>query len=454
MLSILFLTFTLFYGVRRVLRERQSGLSKKIFIILLIVSATASILALLFLQLEIYEHNGKEGTIGTDAYGYFSKARDLASSEDNVMSTIKRILASRSESTGYVLISYLTFLTTPARLRVAEMLKIVNILVMLNALLLIYRYVLRTVQQDSFLSERTATMSLFLISLNGAMILTSIRVFKDMFLLLFVFAFFDSLSDYRITRAKLLFARIVFYALVCELFRPFLSGVLFLSLIIDLFAMNRIKELRTPSSRSRSFLMVMVLLVVVLGASLLVSQIVPPINSFVEARVGASQRFYRGEDPGALRSSYYAMTGRNIAIRTALGFTRFVILPDAFRSIFLRPSYDVSWYVGNIGNILEILWQLLFIPTFSALLLIILMNRSYLLLAFLSLFSFNFGIVSVYSVIYAGASQARWKLFLIILACICFSIFITKATRRDYERLFIISWVFAAIQFIWSFLFL
>jgi hypothetical protein len=435
LIIIVLFVFLAFYRICKIVNKED----QKHVIYALSLNIVLCIIFLFFLQNELFAYRSFDGTVGSDAYEYYRVALyDSFNYRGDIISYSLKILGRTHylESRGYQILNYLIFISSPYKTSI--ILKIFNIVILQNIIVLTYFYVKNTLNFNCL----QVKIMLYIMAINGGFIFTATRVLKDTFYLFLLLEFLVILN-FLIKKPNFKGLILIFsVSILSNYFRPYnfiINFVVFLTMLY----IWRFKNCKIQLSK------VSILFVACFILILLIAPLVEPINDVIELRFDSSKAFYRGDDSHVLRESFFDTIGDNIFIRTAFGVLRFILLPSPFRTLLSPVNADVYWFEGYSGKILIFQWSIMFYLGLLSLIALIYRHHQRLYEIY-PLLLINIMLITTYAVLYAGAAQTRWKLPFIFLANVALISFFSISSTREKYLLIVVWIILLLLEVIWA----
>ena len=436
MLIIMGFIALLIYRILKVKHEHKIMLIKCIMIGLFI-----SLFSLYFLQKEIFLYNGLDGTIGTDAYRYWTILKYAVANKLSIKEFNDYIIfLGYSDIKFFFIFEYLVLVTS--LIKTPVILKMCNIILVQNIIVLVYLYI-RSI--DTNLNKRYIKFTLLLICINGGLILTSIRIFKDIILLYILFESLYSLQTFFEKRSKIALIAYFVLAYSSNYIRP---KSLYIYLFIFLVQIIVIKSNFIETKKLK--LKLLRILFSVLITCVVLYQI-PSINEFLSKTQQTAIRDATNQiSEGYLTQNTYILNNNNIFFRFGVGILRTTFFPTPFKTLFMPVGYNVLFFEGMTGRILELMWQFVY-------------PISLIIFIYYILFYFNkndykyipyilFCLIQVitYSFMYYGGAQLRWKLPYMLLFIIFWGKCNQYLSRRNKILILIFSIAYFLSTYLWG----
>lgn len=417
---------------------------KKVVISALAIFFSISIVALIFLQQELAIHSTLEGTIGTDAYRYWLVYKSGLDSNMNIIEFMKYLFGiGEGEISLFLAFYYVALKTFPIVTPI--LIKFINILLSLNIIVLLYYYLEITEKNINLKSKK---IILYLLAFNGGIILTSIRLFKDILLLYILLENIYNLLmlfEVKDKRRYKYLIRYVILAIINNFMRD-KSLIIYIFLIIFYFIVVKfiIEHKKYNIKRLATIGVLVIILVTCIGLQL------KGVRNFLNITQQTTLNDTENNYNSLINSESEILNSDNTIKRAIVGTTRTLLLPTPFKTAILPINYDESFFEGITSRVLEVEWQIIYIFIFSAFIyycFVKLKSEDY---KHMPLILFSIIQIITYSLMYFGGIQVRWKLPLIILFTIFFGKFINDKNKKDEKIYKLIIGIYLGVVILWA----
>ncbi|MEY8764355.1 MULTISPECIES: hypothetical protein [Clostridium] len=439
MLIIAGFIILLFYRISKIKYKHRMMIIKYI-----IISLVISLVSLWFLQKEIFLHNGLDGTIGTDAYRYWVILKYAVTYKLSIKEFNDYIIFLGYPNIKFFFIfEYLVLITSVIKTPV--ILKICNIVLVQNIIVLVYLYI-RSI--DINLNKKYIKFILLLICTNGGLILTSIRVFKDIILLYILFESLYSLQIFFKKRSVIALITYFILAYFSNYIRPksiYIYLFIFLvQIIIIKFSIMKSKKLK---QKLVGILFIILISCIALYRIPFISEL---LNKTQEIAINDATNEISEGYGGYLSENTYILNNNNIFFRFGIGTLRTIFFPTPFKTLFTPVGYNVSFFEGITGRVLELMWQFVYPVSLIIFIYYILFYFSENDYKYIPYILFCLIQVLTYSFMYFGGAQLRWKLPYIILFIIFWGKCNQYFNRKDKILIFMINIVYFLGTYLWG----
>jgi len=412
MVILLFLIFIILFRIKKVSNSKD----KKYLVIILLSGLFINILALFFLQIQTSKV--LKYTVGSDSFYYYNTALFLLKNPEYLLKFFNKFAG------GYIIFCY--FILKTSFFHSPVLIKIANLLLFSNIIVLLYSF-LNYIK----LSKKNIWLALILISINGSIIWTNIRILKD---ILFVYLAFEVIYSFIICIEKYKYVnlvKIIFILYWISHIRPY-SQYLLLIIIIYMFFMKYLTK-KNKTFKIAFYILLFFLLIVLITIQANYFQIIIKQELYysnITAMIGAE----------SVKSKVISFFNKPLYIRVPLGIIRFVLLPTPVGILQMQETYFIHKMLILSSSTI---WFMIFFYIFLYFLFYYNAKNTKWLKP---LIFFSLAIILSYSFLYMGSAEARTRISMYIVGTILGTYAFTNISYN--KNLFLISFSVLFLIFI------